>query len=61
MQGRTSARYTRGFVAAVLATVALILAANAGPARAGDEPPRVVRPPAGAPAAPLPPFSPASY
>jgi hypothetical protein len=34
--GRTSttARYTRGFAAAVVAVVTLVLAANAGPAKA---------------------------
>ena len=41
MQERTSTteRYTRGFAAAVVAVATLILAANAGPARAaGPEP-----------------------
>ncbi|WP_079102544.1 hypothetical protein [Streptomyces sp. TP-A0356] len=33
-QGRVSARYARGFAAAVVAVAALIAAANAGPARA---------------------------
>lgn len=38
MQERTSIteRYTRGFAAAVVAVTTLILAANAGPARAAD-------------------------
>lgn len=31
---RTTRRYARGFVAAVAAVAALVLAANAGPARA---------------------------
>ncbi|MET9381115.1 hypothetical protein ABZY09_08470 [Streptomyces sp. NPDC002928] len=63
MPGPTSARYARGFAAAVLATATLILAANAGPARAAEEGPRAPRPPASAsaPAAPLSLFSPASY
>jgi hypothetical protein len=34
--GRTSARYARGFAAAVVAVAALITAANAGPARAAE-------------------------
>jgi hypothetical protein len=33
----TTARYTRGAAAAVVAVVTLVLAANAGPARAADE------------------------
>lgn len=38
---RIAERYTRGFAAAVVAVVTLILAANAGPARAGEQhPPR---------------------
>lgn len=43
MPGRTSARYVRGFAAAVIATATLVLAANAGPAKAADHPsaPRV--------------------
>ncbi|MFI6009491.1 hypothetical protein ACIBAG_11780 [Streptomyces sp. NPDC051243] len=38
MQERTSSteRYTRGFAAAVVAVATLILAANAGPARAAE-------------------------
>lgn len=38
MQQRTSTteRYTRSFAAAVIAVATLILAANAGPARAAD-------------------------
>ncbi|WP_031483146.1 hypothetical protein [Streptomyces bicolor] len=38
MQERTSTteRYTRGFAAAVVAVLTLILAANAGPARAAE-------------------------
>ncbi|WNM28994.1 hypothetical protein RKE30_00520 [Streptomyces sp. Li-HN-5-11] len=37
--GRISARYVRGFGAAVIAVAALITAANAGPARAEDPAP----------------------
>ncbi|MFF7050808.1 hypothetical protein ACFY94_20820 [Streptomyces griseorubiginosus] len=39
MLGRTSttARYTRGFAAAVVAVATLVLAANAGPAKAAGE------------------------
>ncbi|WP_329136232.1 hypothetical protein [Streptomyces sp. NBC_00670] len=33
----TSARYVRGLGAALIAVTALLLAANAGPARAGDD------------------------
>jgi hypothetical protein len=33
----TTERYTRGIIAAVVAAAALILAANAGPARAAGE------------------------
>ncbi|WP_329338849.1 hypothetical protein OG252_25055 [Streptomyces sp. NBC_01352] len=42
MLDRTSAteRYTRGIVAAVVAVLALVLAANAGPARAAEPPAR---------------------
>lgn len=36
MLRRISARYFRGFGAAVIAVAALVLAANAGPARASD-------------------------
>ncbi|MFI1165032.1 hypothetical protein ACH4UM_15800 [Streptomyces sp. NPDC020801] len=36
---RISARYLRGFGAAVIAVAALITAANAGPARAADPAP----------------------
>lgn len=32
----TTARYTRGFAAAVVAVAALVTAANAGPARAAE-------------------------
>ncbi|MEY9992847.1 hypothetical protein ABIE67_004879 [Streptomyces sp. V4I8] len=41
MQERTSTteRYTRGFAAAVVAVATLVLAANAGPARAADPAP----------------------
>jgi hypothetical protein len=35
----TTARYTRGFVAAVVAVATLVLAANAGPAKATGERP----------------------
>lgn len=36
----TTARYTRGFAAAVVAVATLVLAANAGPAKAtGERPP----------------------
>lgn len=38
MLRRISARYSRGLGAAVLAVAALVLAANAGPARAADPP-----------------------
>jgi hypothetical protein len=31
-------RYTRGFAAALIAVATLVLAANAGPARAADDP-----------------------
>ncbi|MGW1745201.1 hypothetical protein ACWCRD_06215 [Streptomyces sp. NPDC002092] len=34
-----SERYARGFAAAVIAVAALVLAANAGPARAADPAP----------------------
>ena len=34
--GRMSARYVKGFGAAVLAVAALVTAANAGPAREAD-------------------------
>ncbi|MFE2583743.1 hypothetical protein [Streptomyces sp. NPDC059378] len=37
MQGRTSARWARGLAAAVLAAATLVIAANAGPARAVDQ------------------------
>ncbi|GGX93415.1 hypothetical protein [Streptomyces anandii] len=37
--GHNSARYVRGFGAAVIAVAALITAANAGPARAADPAP----------------------
>ncbi|MCT9075054.1 hypothetical protein [Streptomyces fulvoviolaceus] len=36
----TTARYARGFAAAVAAVTALVLAANAGPARAAEPGPR---------------------
>ncbi|MFJ7075398.1 hypothetical protein [Streptomyces sp. NPDC098781] len=41
MQERTSSteRYTRGVAAALVAVVTLILAANAGPARAAEQDP----------------------
>ena len=35
----TTARYTRGFAAAVVAVATLVLAANAGPAKASGERP----------------------
>jgi hypothetical protein len=35
---RTADRYARGFAAAVVAVATLLLAANAGPARASDPP-----------------------
>ncbi|MFJ9148587.1 hypothetical protein ACIRP7_10995 [Streptomyces sp. NPDC102270] len=35
----TTARYTRGFAAAVVAVATLVLAANAGPAKATGERP----------------------
>ncbi|MFJ8466558.1 hypothetical protein [Streptomyces swartbergensis] len=35
---RTPERYARGFAAAVVAVATLLLAANAGPARAADTP-----------------------
>ncbi|MDN0200458.1 hypothetical protein [Streptomyces sp. S.PNR 29] len=35
---RTAERYARGFAASVVAVTALVLAANAGPARATDRP-----------------------
>jgi len=35
----TTARYARGFAAAVVAVATLVLAANAGPARASGERP----------------------
>ena len=34
----TTARYTRGFAAAVVAVATLVLAANAGPAKAASAP-----------------------
>jgi hypothetical protein len=34
---RTAERYARGFAAAVVAVATLLLAANAGPARATDD------------------------
>ncbi|MFI6336010.1 hypothetical protein [Streptomyces sp. NPDC050535] len=39
MLRRISTRYTRGFGAAVIAVAALVLAAQAGPARAADPTP----------------------
>ncbi|MET9832141.1 hypothetical protein ABZ078_23215 [Streptomyces sp. NPDC006385] len=36
---RTAERYTRGVAAAVVAVVTLVLAANAGPARAAEAQP----------------------
>lgn len=36
---RTTERYARGFAAAVAAVAALVLAANAGPAKAADPEP----------------------
>ncbi|MCX5049662.1 MULTISPECIES: hypothetical protein [unclassified Streptomyces] len=36
----TTGRYTRGFTAALVAVAALVLAANAGPARAATEQPQ---------------------
>ncbi|MGX1547240.1 hypothetical protein [Streptomyces adustus] len=44
MQGRTSTRYARGLAAAVLAAATLIIAANAGPARAEDPGTGISRP-----------------
>ncbi|MGW2820072.1 hypothetical protein ACWC24_03590 [Streptomyces sp. NPDC001443] len=44
MQGRTSTRYARGLAAAVLAAATLVIAANAGPARAVDRGTGVTRP-----------------
>jgi hypothetical protein len=38
-----SARYVRGLGAALIAVTALLLAANAGPARAGDDGPATVQ------------------
>ncbi|MFH8493930.1 hypothetical protein [Streptomyces coeruleorubidus] len=35
---RTAERYARGFAAAVVAVATLLLAANAGPARAAEPP-----------------------
>ena len=45
MQQRTSTteRYTRSFAAAVIAVTTLILAANAGPARAAEREPAKTR------------------
>ncbi|MFB7242385.1 hypothetical protein ACFCYX_07925 [Streptomyces populi] len=39
MLRRISARYSRGFLAAVIAVAALVTAANVGPARAADRSP----------------------
>ncbi|MCF1506700.1 hypothetical protein [Streptomyces glomeratus] len=39
LHGRISARYVRGFGAAVVAVAALVTAANAGPARAAQPEP----------------------
>ncbi|MFE9765365.1 hypothetical protein ACFYPC_12680 [Streptomyces sp. NPDC005808] len=39
MLRRITTRYSRGFGAAVIAVAALLLAANAGPARAADPAP----------------------
>ncbi|MCF0077497.1 hypothetical protein [Streptomyces lomondensis] len=36
---RSAERYARGFAAAVVAVATLLLAANAGPARASEPPP----------------------
>ncbi|MFF3612560.1 hypothetical protein [Streptomyces sp. NPDC002580] len=41
MLRRISARYSRGFLAAVIAVTALVTAANMGPARATDAGPAV--------------------
>ncbi|WP_164904961.1 hypothetical protein [Streptomyces cyaneus] len=43
---RTTERYTRGFAAAVVAVATLILAGNAGPARAVEPEPGPVQRPA---------------
>ena len=39
----TTARYARGFAAAIVAVTTLVLAANAGPARAAGPPPPAER------------------
>ncbi|MFE9020369.1 hypothetical protein ACFYNL_17660 [Streptomyces sp. NPDC007808] len=46
----TTERYTRGVAAAVVAVVTLVLAANAGPARATEARPAEARPAEGRPA-----------